>query len=210
MADNLLTDKEHDVLAYAIVKAMNKDLPANTWRLAEHETWAEIKGPEGQAFSLHFEGYGNQGKLRVTGTFPRTNDGEYIGIPRGTSDPEIGVSLSRGAETIAKEITRRFLPEYLPILAMVQKTKQERDLIAAMVASNTAALAAAFEEPLSKNETTRKETLKNGHLHVGSHRCFYGEARISTTTVNLTLGSIPLATAHKIAALLMELPKDKA
>ncbi len=210
MADNLLTDKEHNALAVAIVKAMNEGLPAKTWTIIDHETWTQVKGQNGDAFSLDFEGYGNQGKLKISGVYPCTNDGGYIGVPNDTPDPAIGVSLSRGAETIAKEIIRRFLPDYLPVLAMVQKIKQERDTRAAKLAANTKALVEAFEVtfPIERPDI-HQNAMKHGHFHIGSHRCFSGEVRVSETTADLKLSSIPFATAHKIAALLMALPKRK-
>jgi hypothetical protein len=234
MADNFLTDKEHAALAAAIVEALNTYMHAFTtaeikshcsqcgqidshsnhqgkpWKLTIHNVWYSVEGANDQAFSLHFEGYGNQGKLKISGTFPRTAGGDHISLPSGTAHPEIRVTLSRGAETIAKEITRRFMPEYLPVLADIQKRKQSMDAYAAKQETNTKALIKAFEVTFSdQRPDLLQNAMKNGNFHVGSHRCFSGEVRVSETTADLHINSIPIATAHKIAALLMELPKQE-
>lgn len=71
--------------------------------------WPQIAGPDGATVFLRREG----AKVEVHADYPG-NDAYDV------KHLTIGVSVSRGAATIAREIQRRLLPEYLPELARVQ------------------------------------------------------------------------------------------
>ena len=91
-----------------------------------------ITGPNEAELAIRIETYGSRkGRIEVHGNFHIGRNREFIDVRdwnHTTSErcklPEISVSGNRGAEAIAKEIKRRFLPEYLPLL---QKAIDKRD-----------------------------------------------------------------------------------
>ena len=91
-----------------------------------------IKGPNESELAIRIETYGSRkGRIEVHGNFHIGRNQEFIDVREwnhSTSErcklPEISVSGTRGAAAIAKEIKRRFLPEYLPLL---QKAINRRD-----------------------------------------------------------------------------------
>jgi hypothetical protein len=68
------------------------------------------------------------GVVRVSGYWPKDSSGRYW-TPRDVDESSdgIGVSLSRGPEIIAKEITRRFLPGYMSVYAKLMARIQENE-----------------------------------------------------------------------------------
>jgi hypothetical protein len=77
-----------------------------------------IADADGRVFAIHaydsdFRRSG--GKLSISGDYPASNELGVSSTPHGMTRPSISVSMSRGAATIAKEITRRFLPDYTAI-----------------------------------------------------------------------------------------------
>jgi len=56
-------------------------------------------------------------RVSISGNYP----GGYSNLPYGATRPEITIAHERGGETIAKEITRRFLPSYLELLAVARE-----------------------------------------------------------------------------------------
>jgi hypothetical protein len=60
-------------------------------------------------------------RIIVSGFYP----GDHL--PWGTKLPRITVAMSRGAETLAKEIRRRFLSKYLALYGENQKSKRENE-----------------------------------------------------------------------------------
>lgn len=96
---------------------------------------ATLSGPDGAAVWLS---PGDDGaKLEIHGNYP-DNDAYDVKHVR------IGVSVSRGAATIAREITRRVLPEYLTELSRIQAHIADR---AAMKAKRRA-FADELAEPI--------------------------------------------------------------
>ena len=65
-------------------------------------------------FSLEWN---DKSRLVVHVNFPRDRNGQYYGKDYNQKDPRITVSLTKTAEAIARDIQRRLLPEYLPMLA---------------------------------------------------------------------------------------------
>ncbi len=65
----------------------------------------------------------DRGKVEVSGYWPQAPNNGPTTSPRDVHEtgPEISCSLSRGPEAIARDITRRFLPEYVRIFAKCQE-----------------------------------------------------------------------------------------
>lgn len=91
-------------------------------------------------------------KCSVSGEWPRTAKGEvqapYFSAhsQNGPKSPDIGISISRPAETLAKDILRRFIPAYQALYAaQVERVNSANDY-AAKTATNKARLEKAFGE----------------------------------------------------------------
>lgn len=70
-------------------------------------------------------------RLEISGGYPRKYEPYASENP-----PRISVSAGRPAESIAKDIKRRFLPEYIPLYA--QKVKLKRETEAQIAVTNAA------------------------------------------------------------------------
>ena len=90
------------------------------------EWYATIEQPDGAG--IHFGTARAPGRVTINGTWPRDWRGEVY-RPHKDS-PEITVSADRPAADIAREISRRFMPDYIPKyveqLAWVERATQER------------------------------------------------------------------------------------
>jgi len=62
--------------------------------------------PDEARFSLRIQGE------RITAYALLPQYAGYISLPYGETSPRITVAISRGAETVVKELARRFLPEF--------------------------------------------------------------------------------------------------
>lgn len=118
---------------YEQAAELRKELPALGAAVAEQlgEGWSseflydngcELTGPDGARLWM-IPGHHDASKVQIIGTFPH-------GVHMRESQPSINVAVSRGAVAITKEITRRLLPEYLPLQATAlerQRAEQQRE-----------------------------------------------------------------------------------
>lgn len=86
-----------------------------------------VSAVNGQAIWLKFGSGANRGKIHVSGSWP-VGKGQRWTSPSDVREesPSINVTESRGYEAIAREIKRRFLPEYIRIFTKLVE-KIERD-----------------------------------------------------------------------------------
>jgi hypothetical protein len=164
-----------------------------------------LKGPNEAELAIRIETYGSRkGRVEVHGNFHIGRNREFIDVREwnhGTSErcklPEISVSGTRGAEAIAKEIKRRFLPEYLPLL---QKAIDKRD-------------AANSYEDKTRANLTALATIVNAHVPTERDRTTasfyhndraYGNVQCSGDSVTLKLCSLTMKQAERILTLLTE------
>lgn len=76
---------------------------------------AVLEGPDHQELFIS-NACAGKGRLYIGGSIPAGADWGY-----GVSRPEITVDENKSAQQVAKDITRRLLPDYLPKLAVVLK-----------------------------------------------------------------------------------------
>lgn len=90
---------------------------------------------DGAAFVLT-HARGTKAQVHVSGKYPEDLNGngrrymsprDWCVLPYGETEPSIGVSGNRSPEVIARDIARRFLPEYEPLYAACLVRKAERD-----------------------------------------------------------------------------------
>jgi hypothetical protein len=93
----------------------------------QHGHW--LVGPDDAKLFVRVQTWGaHKGKLEISGCYPDASDVKWSGP---SPNPSIGVDGKRPTEAIAKEIARRLLPEYLPLLQRYRETVasiRQRDL----------------------------------------------------------------------------------
>lgn len=86
-----------------------------------------IRPSDGAEIYLRIDEYSARGMVSISGSMPRAKDGRSPDIYEGNQplqSPSIKVSISRGADAIAKAITSRLLPEFDRQLALVREKIQ--------------------------------------------------------------------------------------
>jgi hypothetical protein len=85
------------------------------------EVFCQVWLAEDKAINFYLSQH--NGKIEVDGHWPRDNKNEWH-APQPKDRPSVTVSLARDAEAIAKDISRRFIPLYLPL---IEREIQRRD-----------------------------------------------------------------------------------
>jgi len=164
-----------------------------------------ISGPKEAELAVRVETYGSRkGRIEVHGNFHIGRNREFIDVREWnhqTSErcklPEISVAGNRGPQAIAKEIKRRFLPEYLPLL---QKAIEKRD------AANS------YEDKCRQNLTVLAKIV-NARVPEERDRTTtsfyhndkaYGDIQVSGDSVTLKLSSLTMEQAKQILTLISE------
>lgn len=129
------------------------------------------------AYLRHADGYGlylkliwnKPDRIEVSGIWPKDAKGQLMipYIPYGASAkqhrPEITVALARGAEAVAEEIKKRFLPEYIPKWKEQAELARTNDEWASGQLALIERLAKAAGENLGSHERERRSfTMKVG------------------------------------------------
>jgi hypothetical protein len=89
--------------------------------------YAEINDSAMQARIGFSQVWNKKTHVHISGAY---NDRDAKGktfwnLPYGTKNPDINSAIARGAASVAKDITRRLLPDYLPLLAQCLKAWEE-------------------------------------------------------------------------------------
>lgn len=120
----MATDEIH-----ALAKDVAKHLPG--WKYdkrgldaCKYSTWAAILTDGGDGTLALSYNHRKAGMIRIDGRYPHYANNTVCFV--ANMPGFIGVGEARGAETIAKEITRRLLPAYVATLAKVMTTIAER------------------------------------------------------------------------------------
>jgi hypothetical protein len=164
-----------------------------------------IKGPNESELAVRIETYGSRkGRIEIHGNFHIGRNREFIDVREwnhSTSErcklPEISVSGTRGAAAIAKEIKRRFLPEYFPLL---QKAIDKRDA-ANSYEDNTRANLTALAAIVNASVPTERDRTTASFYHNDKA---YGDIQVSGDSVTLKLSSLTMKQAQSILAMLTE------
>jgi len=108
-----------------IAKALGEGWKRSTRFDETDSSWrAELEGPDNQVLFLSST-WGGKDRLFISGELVRySQSGD---LPYGMSRPSITVSIEKSAQQVARDITKRLIPDYLPKLAEVLKRKAERE-----------------------------------------------------------------------------------
>lgn len=159
----------------------------------EWGTDVRAKNKDGEEFWVRRGTYGsNKGKAHVFGIYPSGPSGSVsiYGIER----PSINVSLERTVEAIAKDIERRFLPDYREYLGKVRERVKSDTDYRSLTESN-------FEKVMGRK---RNDNEKNGSGAgwLGSEFDCSGEVQVNGDSVTMTLRSVTPDQAAAILAIL--------
>ena len=88
--------------------------------------------------------YNSNGKVEVSPVWPKGSDGKtvtyYPAVYGGPNTHEIKVSVSRGADAIAADIKKRFLPVYLPMWQNAADVRNRNDAYSSLTKATVAEL----------------------------------------------------------------------
>jgi hypothetical protein len=128
------------------------------------ENNATLVGPDGARVFMHLPMYGNTDKFEITGWYGWQEIRDMYPDPERVS---INVGRFRGPEVIAREISRRLLPKYLPELVRVNAWKAKRRTAEAVrdeVAAELFAAAGDTPGPHAQHTVYVKNAARNGGI----------------------------------------------
>jgi len=103
------TTKPLQEIAVEIAKALGSDWSRADDFDSDGRDWrARLNGPQSQRLFLS-NTWGKKGMLHISGWVPEFVDRKTVSVPEM---PSIQVSLTKTADQMAKDITRRLLPDY--------------------------------------------------------------------------------------------------
>ena len=126
-------------------------------------------------------------RLFVAGIYPGNH------LPFGTEHPRITVAVSRGAEAIAKDIERRFLPQYLPLFEQNMQAKADDEEFRRKETAARDSLAEALDGEIVFDHSIRFAGPDNS----------YGTMTVGGDTVTVELRSLGVESAKRLAHFLL-------
>ena len=151
-----------------------------------------LAGPDGERIDLSIN-RNKLDKLNISGSVPNRNPDNSWDEGAGV---EIQVTHARGVEVIAREISRRFLPDYRVALATATERRNNAIRYRDNKREVKARMLAAF------GQTEREQDRDRELVHIsGLPNVAYGNAQCSGDSVTLNLGSLPVDLAVAVAGL---------
>jgi hypothetical protein len=169
---------------------------------AAEEREGYLVTPEGARVYVSYEGYNQYERVSVSGYLNIGKNNQYVEAydpannNQRVSLESISVAVKRGAEVIAKEITRRFLPQYLRIFALAQ-ARVRRDV---EYQSNVRRNLVTLLPLIGKTEKDLREDYSEISYYTEGRG--YGTIRSHEDSVTLTLNSVSVEKAKQILAIL--------
>jgi len=209
-----MTSAERTAALYSLGLAIAAELctlePLHPWTAVEptEDTYSVYLRNAGQArIYLKFDsskGYDLNDRVLVTGYMHIGKNGQYVEVyDRGADDtgwnkvwaPRITTALSRGPVAIAKDIAKRFLPEYLRVFALVQAKVQANADYDAAITANLQRLAKVAGVTVSTEQQRYSEVNKSFHFRVGQR---YYDVTASTKDCSMKMSSLSIEQAEYI------------
>ena len=162
---------------------------------------------EGAQFKLWHSKDPSMQRLSVYGIYPETH-----GRTRH-KQPEITLSRYRPAAAIAKEIHRRFLPEYFEAFKALEELKRKEDVQREQGKQNFATLTDVFADCLERVRINKWNSrgfinLSNS-TEVGAFT-MHLEAYLLDATVDLKFNALPVQVAKQLLEVIRALPPSEA
>ena len=182
----MTTELSHDAL-HTLGQAIASTL-GTEWTLTplpEGCRWVELRHAEGYGF--HLSNSWPQGRLTISGVWPQSATGETF-APWGRR-AKITVTPHKTGGQIAHDITRRFLPVYLPQWQEQSARKDQRE---------------AYDQ--QTHTVGRRLAAQVGTEYQEDRRCLYfhhGTITVSGDEVTLNVREVPAPQAQRILAILV-------
>ena len=200
-------------LARQIAFELNLITPLRPWTFVEptEDVYSVHLRNAGKArIYIQFDGFNEPKRLTVSGYQHIGKNNSYVEVyDRGAdgtgwtkaSVPSITVAISRGPEAIAKDIAKRFLPEYLRVFALVEEKVAADSAYEAKIAANLQRLAdvAGVHFHSEDGLNYRGEQRKSFSWKVGTA---YHEVKVNDHEADLKLNDLTFEQAEKIITLL--------
>jgi hypothetical protein len=211
-----MTSAERTAALYSLGLAIAAELrilePLRPWTAVEptEDVYSVyLQNGNGARIYLHFDsskGYDLNDRVLVTGHMHLGKNGSYVEVyDRGAdgtgwnkvSTPRITIGLSKNPEAIAKDIAKRFLPEYLRVFALAQAKVQADADYEAKITANLQRLAAVANVPRPSKETALYGKVNNQFsFRVGENR--YYTVTASAKDCSLKLDTLSFEQAEVI------------
>jgi hypothetical protein len=200
----------------------------DTWRLKEQDAndWSRyFQATSGKAALWISEVQGTKGqRLNISGILPRGKDGQYVRVYEKGADgngwnevrvSDITVSISRGEEAIAKEINRRFLPEYLRVVGLALDKIAADEAYETKRFENLQACASTLNKVLDRpyGHNTRVEDRTEFSEYLGANGAGIRiECKASANDIDLKIDNLSVEQAKQVLALAkhLALPRNLA
>jgi len=154
--------------------------------------WAEIAHQDG--YSLAFTSQYPTYSLHISGNFPRDHCFGYQ-----EKRPSINVDPTKSAEQIAKDITRRLLPLYLPMWTKAAERQRQREKYASAQATLSDEILALFPAGMARLGNSFSKDDKNISFNLKDG---YGDIEVFNDSCSLKFRSIPCQLAKQIIRLI--------
>ena len=175
------------------------------------DRWPHLKHQEsGAGVYIRVENYGSQSGRMVASCLWPENDGRYMGardwgvIPHDTDPPSCSFSPDRKPETIAKELDRKVLTEYLPLYFKALEKQADYQKRRDTAESNQAKFASIVGVRLTDYELKRDDRRFSGIVESIDTRIeveFHGDK----TTIKMHY--LPADAAEQVLTALMQIGK---
>lgn len=131
-----------------------------SWKEPEEKAFwnpcGDLVGPDDKTIHATMDGHRNQGRISLSGSYPRDKAGRYYGGMQNQR-AAITVAADKCEGKIAREIKSRLLPTYLAELAKIQeRIKQSEDYDNLLYQTHNATAAAVGLEPLTEEAWRKK------------------------------------------------------
>ncbi len=160
---------------------------------------AAITGLAAQAIYLHLEigrSAPQPGRLVVTGDYPQHR---HVSLLRDSEKPTITVAVARGAQTIAGDIQRRFLPAYQAAYDLARQRQQQHETKETELWQLLTQAAAALGVHAPRGPFDR---ITRATMYAHGHGSVEASPGYVPGTITITANSVPLPQALQILAIL--------
>lgn len=192
-----MRDPEIDALAQGVAKHLD-GFSAST---NDDAVGVYLTHADGRQMFLH-RLWNDKSRVTVTASYPREAERRYHFRDDGDR-VSISVAMSRGAEVIAREITRRFLPAYDVVYAKVMEAARRHDEAAKdarTVAERFVAIAPELGLRITQGADSTQADLR---WYDNTDVTGYGDITVNGGgSVQLTIRSLSAAAAEKMLAAL--------
>lgn len=176
-------------------------LLGGTVRLDADQTPHKISLGDERILWVNYDPYKH--RLNISGCWPFSRipgETHKIFVPRDLHpqqvSPEISVAADRVPETLAADIQRRFLPEYIRVLGLCQARRDVNDAWVVQQAGFASRVATVLGVDLPK-QSSPSDNFTFG-LPNESKREYYGSIRVSGTSTSIEVRSLKPEQALKV------------